>query len=89
MTKTQAQFGLVFAMMLLSAIAVAQQTQAPAPAPTSGAAGAAQSAINAQTNDNSPARNITGKERRRASELYLEGSKLFQKQQYDQAVRDL
>lgn len=87
MTMTTAKAGPVLGMMLLAAVAAAQQSQAPPPAPTSSAAAAAQSAIDAQTNDNPPVRNITGKERRRATKLYLEASKLYQKQQFDAALR--
>jgi general secretion pathway protein D len=82
MTKAGTKFGTVFAALLMAAIAGAQQ--APAPASPS----ATPPATDAQAKDNSPARNITGKERRRATKLYLEASKLFQKEQYDAAIRD-
>jgi general secretion pathway protein D len=86
--KAQEKLAAVLTMMLLPALAAAQQTQAPPPPPTSAAAGAAQSAVDAQTKDNPPARNITGKERRRATNLYLEATKLFEKGQYEEALRD-
>jgi general secretion pathway protein D len=79
MTKTRAKFEPVLAALLIAAIAGAQQAPAPAsPSP----------ATDAQAKDISPARNISGKERRRATKLFLEASKLFQKEQYDAAIRD-
>ncbi|WP_348261624.1 hypothetical protein P8935_17700 [Telmatobacter sp. DSM 110680] len=82
MMTVRRKFGPVLAAVLLAAVAGAQQT--PTPASPSGTP----PATDAQANDNSPARNITGKERRRATKLYLEASKLFQKEQYDAAIRD-
>jgi general secretion pathway protein D len=86
--KAQEKLAAVLTIMLLPALAAAQQTQAPPPPPASPAAGAARSAVDAQTQDNPPARNITGKERRRATNLYLEATKLFEKGQYEEALRD-
>jgi general secretion pathway protein D len=84
MTWAQAKFALVVAMLTTAACAGAQQTQAPAAA----SPGAAPSAGEAQAKDDNPVRGITGKDRRRATKLYLEATKLFQKEQYDAAVRD-
>ena len=44
--------------------------------------------MDAQTKDNPAPRNVTSKERRRATKLYLDASKLFEKQQYEAALRD-
>ena len=58
---------------------LAQQTQA-----------AAESAAQAATpgGNNKPARKVTDKDRRRATKLFLEATKLYQKEQFDAALRD-
>jgi len=72
------------AAILLPAWAVAQQPAEAAPnqgpAPTHSA--------QAGEKIESPAHRITGKERRRATKLYLKATKLFQKQQYEAAMKD-
>jgi len=64
-------------------LCAASQTQASAP-------DQAQTPANAEAGQKieSPAHPITGKERRRATKLYLEATKLFQKQQYEAAMKD-
>jgi general secretion pathway protein D len=86
MTKIQAKFAPVLASLLIGALANAQQVPSqPTPSATPGAV---QNPMSAQAKEDSPARTITGKERRRATKLYLQASKLFQKEQYDAAIRD-
>ncbi len=70
-------------MLLLATPAWAQQT--PTPAPSNAAAD--DSRIE-QAKDKTPARKVTGGDRRRATKLYLRATKLFERQQYDEAVRD-
>jgi type II secretory pathway component GspD/PulD (secretin) len=41
-----------------------------------------------QAQDKAPERKVTGNDRRRATKLYLRATKLFEKQQYDEALRD-
>ena len=72
-------------MLLMTAAAGSQQ---PAQAPANTAQGAASSAPNEQAKDKSPAKTITGKDRRRATKLFLRATKLFEKQEYDAALRD-
>jgi type II secretory pathway component HofQ len=72
--------------MLLSLSCVGQQP-APAPAvpaqiPENSSSGQAAQRIE------SPAHPITGKERRQATKLYLNATKLFQKQQYEASMKD-
>jgi len=73
------------AAVLFAAMAAAQQ-QAPAPASNSIPA----SPANPQAGQKieSTAHPVTNKERRRATKLYLEATKLFQKQQYEAAMKD-
>jgi type II secretory pathway component GspD/PulD (secretin) len=73
------------AMLLTSALAVAQQAQAPAQAPSAAPPDTASSS-QAQKDKVSP-KTVTNKERRRATKLYLQASKLFEQQQYDEALR--
>jgi general secretion pathway protein D len=72
------------AAMLLALLAGAQQ---PPQDPTAQAPSPASSSQAGQKME-SPVHKITGKERRRATKLYLEATKLFQKQQYDAAMKD-
>jgi len=81
MKTVRAEFA-AMAAMLLMAPAWAHQAQTP----TSPAAGNAAQAE--QAKDETPARKVTGGDRRRATKLYLRATKLFQKQQYDEAMRD-
>ncbi len=82
MRKVRAGFATILSMLLMTAAAGAQQpAQAPAP-------GALTSAPTEQAKDNAPVKTITGKDRRRATKLYLQATKLFEKQQFDAAMRD-
>src|SRR4051812_15749730 len=72
--------------MLFSLLAAAQQ---PAPAPsTSNQTPTAPGNSQAGQKIESPAHSVTNKERRRATRLYLDATKLFQKQQYEAAMKD-
>jgi general secretion pathway protein D len=81
------QFVTAATVLLMTAIAGAQQ---PSPADANSAQNPAAKASQ-QTgpiNNQSTLRSITTKERRRATKLYLEATKLFEKQQYETALRD-
>ena len=82
MKTMQTNFAAVAVVLLMTAPARAQQPKTPA----SNAVG--NNAQAQQTKDESPAKKITGNDRRRATKLYLRATKLFEKQQYDQAIRD-
>jgi len=69
--------------MLIALTAPAQQMPVPAPANAAGSATQAE-----QAKDKEPATKVTGSDRRRATKLYLRATKLFQKQQFDEAMRD-
>lgn len=88
MKNLGAAFAFIVAMWLMTASAGAQQTQAPAQPPASATPGAASNAPSEQENDKAPLKTVRGKDRRRATKLFLQASKLFEKQQYDAAVRD-
>lgn len=76
-----------FALLGSAAIASidAQQPQPPASNP---APDVAPGALADQPKDQEPVKSITGKERRRATKLYLEATKLFEKGQFEPAMRD-
>lgn len=74
------------AAMLLSLMAMAQQPAPPSAAPDQNPVPA--SNTQPAQKIESPAHTISGKERRKATKLYLEATKLFQKQQYDAAMKD-
>lgn len=80
MNQLHKQFAALTAALLISAGAAAQQ---PAPAPPS-----PDKLATASEKIDSPAHKITNKERRQATKLYLEATKLFQKQQYEAAMKD-
>jgi general secretion pathway protein D len=86
MRKVRAEFAAMIAMSLATALAGAQQTQAPAQAPSSVPQGAASNAPTEK--DKVSPKTVTNKDRRRATKLFLQASKLFEKQQYDAALRD-
>ena len=72
---------------LVFSIAASAQQGAPAPsAPDQTSSPATQS--HAGEKIESPVHKITNKERRRATKLYLEATKLFQKQQYEDSLKD-
>lgn len=79
MNQLHQQFAALTAALLISA-AAAQQ---PAPAPA-----LPDKPATASEKIDSPAHKITNKERRQATKLYLEATKLFQKQQYEAAMKD-
>lgn len=83
MKRVGADFAAMVVMLLLATPAWAQQT--PTPAPSNAVANDAQTE---QAKDKTPARKVTGGDRRQATKLYLRATKLFEKQQYDEAVRD-
>ena len=70
---------------LSSGLAGAQQNTAPTPPPGTqmGSPGAGTPPQEAQA-----AKPLTGKDRRRAASLYLDGTKLFEKEQFEQALQD-
>lgn len=74
MKPSQSHFAAFVAAMLMPLCGVAQQQ--PEPGQEVG------------QKIESPAHQITTKERRRATKLYLEATKLFQKQQYEAAMKD-
>jgi general secretion pathway protein D len=88
MTKALAEFAAMIAMLLMTALAGAQQTQAPAQPPSSVTPDAASNVPTVQDKDKASPKTVTNKDRRRATKLFLKASKLFEKQQYDEAVRD-
>jgi general secretion pathway protein D len=71
------------AILLIALTAPAQQMPSSAPANAAGSATQAE-----QAKDKEPATKVTGSDRRRATKLYLRATKLFQKQQFDEAMRD-
>lgn len=86
MKHLRAQFAVATVLLLMSTLAGAQPTTVPAqPQPQSPPAPEATG--DARHEDQGPA-SITNKERRKATKLYLEGARLFQKQQYDAALRN-
>jgi general secretion pathway protein D len=84
--RFHAQFVSGAAATLFSLLAAAQQPASAPAAPDQSPAPA--SASQPTQNDRSPAHAVTNKERRRATKLYLEATKLFQKQQYEAAMKD-
>ena len=83
MRTSRANLTAMAALLLMAATAWAQQSPAPV---TSNAVGNA--AQPGQEKDKAPAKKVTGSDRRRATKLYLQATKLFEKQQYDEAMRD-
>lgn len=83
----RAQSSMACIVLAMAAGAWAQQTQTPAQTPPPAPATPANAAAS-QPDDQQPARVATGRDRRRATRLYLEGSKLFEKGQFEAAMRD-
>jgi general secretion pathway protein D len=81
-----AQFVAAVAAMLFSLPTAAQQPDAIPPASAQSASPTSNSQPAQKVE--SPAHSITNKERRRATKLYLEATKLFQKQQFEAAMHD-
>jgi len=71
----------------MTAAAAAQQAQTP-PQSQPAAPARPASAANSEPKDKELAKVVTGKDRRRATKLYLQASKLFEKGQYEAAMRD-
>jgi general secretion pathway protein D len=71
------------AVLLMSAPAWAQQSPTAAPSNAPGNAAPAEPA-----KEKASEKKVTGSDRRRATKLYLRATKLFEKQQYDEAIRD-
>jgi general secretion pathway protein D len=88
MKNVRGEFAAMIAMLLMAAWAGAQQTQAPAQPPSSVTPDAASNAPTVQEKDKASPKTVTNKDRRRATKLFLKASKLFEKQKYDEAVRD-
>ena len=75
--------------LLLSAAIGAQQPQPPAQPGSNTAPDASPLVLQPdQPKDQEPIRSITGKDRRRATKLYLDATKLFEKGQFEPAMRD-
>ncbi|MGA7245607.1 MAG: hypothetical protein WBX19_20665 [Terracidiphilus sp.] len=87
MRKGHAGFPAILAMLLMTA-AAGSQRQPQLPAATTATPETASNAPAEQAKDNAPVKTITGKDRRRATKLYLQATKLFEKQQFDAALRD-
>jgi general secretion pathway protein D len=87
MKNARAELALTIAMLLAAALASAQQAQPPAQPPSVAAPDAATNAATGQENAKASPKTITNKDRRRATKLFLQASKLFEKQQYDEALR--
>ena len=85
MKQPHTQLVACVATLLFSVMAASQQSTPP-PAPDQPAT----QSSNSQPPEKieSPAHTISNKERRRATKLYLEATKLFQKQQYEAAMKD-
>jgi general secretion pathway protein D len=83
MKHVHAHCAAMVSLLLIALTAPAQQMPAPTPANAAGSA-----TQGAQAKDKEPATKVTGSDRRRATKLYLRATKLFQKQQFDEAMRD-
>ncbi len=82
MKATRANLAMA-AILVMASPAWAQQSPAPAPSNAPGNTAQAEPA-----KEKAPEKKVTGNDRRRATKLYLQATKLFEKQQYDEAVRD-
>src|SRR5450631_691548 len=75
-------------MLLAAGAGVAGAQQAPAPPQEPVSAHAADAGSGAAADSNRDQKKPTEKDRRRAAKLFLQGSKLFEKEQFDAALRD-
>lgn len=82
MRRLLGQFAACAAVMLAPIWAAAQAPAAPGQSP----AGSPDAQVGQRIE--SPVHQITGKERRRATKLYLQATKLFQQQKYEAAMKD-
>lgn len=87
MRTARAGFATILSVLLMTAAAASQQP-AQAPGAATPAPGAGSSVPTDQGKDEAPVKTITGKDRRRATKLFLQATKLFEKQQFDAALRD-
>ncbi len=87
MKNARAKFATTIAMLLAAAVAGAQQPQAPAQTPPVATPSSASNPATAQEKDKASPKTVTNKERRHATKLYLQASKLFEQQKYDEALR--
>jgi type II secretory pathway component GspD/PulD (secretin) len=71
------------AMLVMAAAAAWAQQPATTPPPPPNAAAQAEPATKKE-----PEKKVKGSDRRKATKLYLQASKLFAKQQYDEAIKD-
>jgi general secretion pathway protein D len=79
------------AMLLVAALATAAAQQNPPPAQTSTSSAMDGSSIHSaqqMSREAEQKKAISGKDRRRASKLFIEATKLFEKRQFDTAMRD-
>ena len=84
MSPMRPHFAAVSLGLLACALAPAQQTQAPAqPAASTTTATAGD-----QAQDKVPTKLVTGRDRRRATKLFLEATKLYQKGEFEKAMQD-
>ncbi|MGC1424408.1 MAG: hypothetical protein WA815_18780 [Terracidiphilus sp.] len=88
MKNVRAAFTGTMAMLLMTALAGAQQAQTPAQSASGAAPAATSTAASDKEKDTASPKTVTGKDRRRATKLYLQASKLFENQEYDAAMRD-
>lgn len=87
MNQLQKQFVAATAALLIPMGAAAQQPTPSGPA-TNQTAPSAGGGSQSEQKAPSPVHQITNKERREATRLFLEATKLFQKQQYEAAMKD-
>ncbi len=87
MKNARMEFAITIAMLLSTALAAAQQAQPSAQTPPVATPGATTNAAPEQEKDKASPKTVTNKDRRRATKLYLQASKLFEQQQYDEALR--
>src|SRR5579871_2988076 len=79
MKRVRGGVAAIAAMLLMTSPAWPQQTQTPSPSTA---------AQDDQAKDSKSAKKITGGDRKRATKLYLQATRLFQKQQYEEARQD-
>jgi type II secretory pathway component GspD/PulD (secretin) len=87
MKNARAKFATTIALLLSTALTGAQQPQTPAQTPSATTPGATSSAAPEQEKDKASPKTVTNKARRRATKLFLQASKLFEQQRYDEALR--
>lgn len=83
-----AGFLVVSIALLMAAVILAPATPAVGQQPPSGPSNPATNTAQAKSADTEPEKVITGKERRRATKLYLEATKHFEKGRYEAAMSE-